>query len=228
MKTLQILSILPALMIGSAAVAASPPDFDHVKWEDLLDRVVMTGTTTDAGFMGIYKTLSCVSPQDPTKPHVANYFSAVGGFDWRHHFGMDHVESVSENWAIDTHGNWDVHQWVFLAAVDARLGCGVVHAHFIETMDGIILFHEGYPVSPDDALKEWLSNIALWETGTCSAEPSPTPSPSPTPTPTPTPTATVTPTPTPTPTDTATPTPTPTVTATPTPSPTGTTTPVPS
>lgn len=130
------LSFMMVNLGGDAFAANVPPGFDAAKWQQLIAKVIKNGTAQDTPD-GTLMELSNIVPNDLTKPHHADYISALGGRDSSGNFGVAEMYDVSENWRIQN-GNWNIDQWIWTISSEGDL-LAISHSTLVETMDGLVL-----------------------------------------------------------------------------------------
>lgn len=163
MKTWALLAIL--LPLPSYATTL-PPGFDLAKYQRLTALASEKGELLQgAGPDGMdYKVLTHLDPADTTKPHKADYFSAVGGADSSGHFGAIEVSMESEDWRKRPNGDWEIEQWMWTAWTDGTL-VSVGHYLLVESSSGSVLDDKALPVgqAQDPAeLARWESKLEQW------------------------------------------------------------------
>jgi hypothetical protein len=160
------LILILAAVFSINAHAALPPGFDLAKYQALIETAGQKGELLHGGGDGMdYKVLSRFAPTDTTKPHQADYFSAVGGVDSQGKWGTAEVSMESEDWRKDEKGNWQIEQWMWTAYTDGTL-VSVNHALLSETPDHDVLDDQMLPHGqPADAveLARWGAKVAEWE-----------------------------------------------------------------
>jgi hypothetical protein len=154
------LSLFTFSVWGTAARAGTPPGFDAVKWKALQDQVAKVGVRSDTPH-GTYVTVMEIIPNAPTEAHHADYFSVVGGVNSNGTFIAGHAEDVSENWQINSAGDWDVDQWLFVVNLmgDVTLS---LHYHLMENKAGDVLLHDPLPATEAECLDAWNTRLGVW------------------------------------------------------------------
>lgn len=143
------------------AHAQTPPNFDTAKWQQITAETLAKGRLMQTPY-NYYKTLSYLNPNDLSKAHTADYFSAVGNFDTQQKFIVNHFEIVSEIWTIDSQKNWNIDQWIFDVNVNGGLNYAD-HNFIVEDADGMLISDKTISSTPDERLQGWSERLSAWE-----------------------------------------------------------------
>ena len=159
--------LFPVLLQVSAQASAGsvPPQFDAQKWSALVAAAAASTDSMDTDY-GQFRSLTRITPLSTDKPHQADYFSAVGYPDSESgRFSVMYLSAVSETWAIDANGNWDVDQWIYQLTTEGELA-SVAHYHLVEQPDGRVLGDDVVPTKGADdpgELQHWGEKLAEWQ-----------------------------------------------------------------
>ena len=161
-----VTSVLVSFLIMGVSLVSwaesTPPGFDAVKWQHLVDTVVKSGSPMDFEG-GQFRTLSHIVPTDTTQSHQAEYFSTVGVVSNGQYFPQ-WISVVSENWKINTESNWDIDQWIYQVSPDGAL-LRLAHNHLVEARDSQVLADDAIATGGADdpaELQHWGQKLNEW------------------------------------------------------------------
>lgn len=152
-----IVSVLFSLLLPAVSLA----HLDLDKWEALGRKAGELGVDQDTPF-GVFRSLTRRSPNDLTKSHLAEHFSAVGGVSLDGTFGAGRYELVWENWTRKEDGNWFLDQWLFLLSPEGEIRMGLHNNFEKREADGIITNYYRFPSDPTAEKAKFLELIQKW------------------------------------------------------------------
>ena len=156
-----IVSLLFGLSLRAQTQPAEPVQSVEMRnWNKMLDIVQKTGKLLESPY-GDYLFVEHIEPADTAKPHVANYFSLVGGYDVNGVFQYTHIEVVSENWQINADGNWHIDQYLYRISTDGQIKTSS-HVDMIQTKDRVVLKHESLDYDETAAKSNWQRILNNW------------------------------------------------------------------
>jgi hypothetical protein len=129
-------------------------------WNKLLDIVQKKGQTLESEY-GEYVYLEQIEPMDKSLPHIANYFSLVGGKDAVGQFGFGRIEVVSENWQLDQAGNWVIDQYLYRISPEGEIN-SASHVNMVQTKDRLILKYDSVWLDEAASKSNWQRILNNW------------------------------------------------------------------
>lgn len=129
-------------------------------WNKLLDIVQMKGQTLESEY-GEYVYLEQIEPMDKSLPHIANYFSLVGGKNAAGQFGFGRIEVVSENWQLDQAGNWVIDQYLYRISPEGEI-ISASHVNMVQTKDRLILKYDSAWLDEAASKSNWQRILNNW------------------------------------------------------------------
>ncbi|MBL7556913.1 MAG: hypothetical protein JNM24_13905 [Bdellovibrionaceae bacterium] len=148
------------LFFGLSVYAQPEQSVSSKNWNKILDSVQKTGKLLESPY-GDYLYVEHIEPADTAKPHVANYFSLVGGYDINGVFQYAHIEVVSENWQISGDGNWQIDQYLYRITTGGQIQTSS-HVDMIQTKDRVVLKHEIMNFDEAAAKSNWQRILNNW------------------------------------------------------------------
>lgn len=156
----KFLVVLVLSLFSIFSSAAVPTHIDAQKWNELLNQVQLNGLSSSYP-NGVYLSVSNIVPNDPTKNHQADYLSTVGFVDENGNYIPHHAEAVSETWTLDTEGNWNVDQWIFVVGIDAGIQT-VYRREIVKTPEGMITKLETISTTSEEEYTKWSDLLNQW------------------------------------------------------------------
>ncbi len=129
-------------------------------WNKLLDIVQKKGQTLETEF-GDYVYVEHIEPMDKSLPHIANYFSLVGGKDAVGQFTFGRIEVVSENWQLDKNGNWEIDQYLYRISPDGEI-ISASHVNMVQAKDRQILKYDSAGLDEVASKANWQRILNNW------------------------------------------------------------------
>ncbi|OYZ23728.1 MAG: hypothetical protein B7Y39_03840 [Bdellovibrio sp. 28-41-41] len=129
-------------------------------WNKLLDIVQKKGQTLETEY-GDYVYVEHIEPMDKTLPHVANYFSLVGGRDATGQFNFGRIEVVSESWQQDQDGNWVIDQYLYRISPEGEI-ISTSHVNMVQTKDRQILKYDSAGLDEAASKSNWQRILNNW------------------------------------------------------------------
>ncbi|GEM_PF-3082549 len=159
-RSLRIGFLVFFFLFGLSGYAQPEQSVSSINWSKMLDIVQKTGKLLESPY-GDYLYVEHVEPADAKMPHVANYFSLVGGYDVNGVFQYTHIETVSENWQIDADGNWKIDQYLYRIATDGQIKTSS-RVEMIQTKDRVVLKHQIMDFDETNAKSNWQRILNNW------------------------------------------------------------------
>lgn len=163
MKMMKMMMSL-GVLLPIFAHAGTPTGFDLKIYQHLVAVAIDKGDLIQTGQGYDFKVLKHLAPADDTRPHHADYFSAVGGTGADGHFSAFQVSMVSEDWRKRATGDWEIEQWLWTARLDGTLS-SVRHNLLVETVEGSVLDDTTQPSGTADdpaELTRWNAKLQEW------------------------------------------------------------------
>lgn len=131
------------------------------KWMNLMDYIATQGTQQES-IMGLYTSVSKITPKTNPAGELAQHFSLVGGPGSNGEpFYISRIEVVNEDWTNLEPGKRRVDQWMFLLSRDGSIA-RVMRFHMIRLDDGHVLEHNGVDFTQEEAQKKWDDIRSQW------------------------------------------------------------------
>lgn len=156
---------LGLLFSFNAFAANTPPGFDPVKWDKLINKIFENGEVSNipAGELRFLTEITPKDGKDKGISHHADYISLLGHYSNRAQYIPLDISAVDEDWQTTDGRIWTIDQWTYHASVKGEL-LSVERVRMVQD-DGRVLKWENLevgPVTDMEQLNRWAAKLNQW------------------------------------------------------------------